>query len=159
VCRVLELADVRAYRWRQRLRETGSLEDRDPGGGAVHGILAWEEQAILDLIERWGWVDRSHPKLAHRGSYTATVFISPSTLLRVALKHRVVLPGEPFRPRPVLPAMPQVRWEKNRILDMGRMPAPIIAVRSPTGCHETRPLPTQTEEEPAILQSYEPQGL
>jgi transposase InsO family protein len=43
------------------------------------------------------------------------VFVSPSTLLRVALKHRVVLPGEPFRPRPVLPAMPQVPWEKNRI--------------------------------------------
>ena len=38
-CRVLDLADVRAHRWRQRLRETGSLEDRDPGGGAVHGLL------------------------------------------------------------------------------------------------------------------------
>ena len=53
-CRVLQLADVRAHRWRQRLRETGSLEDRDPGGGAVHGILDWEGQAILDLIETWG---------------------------------------------------------------------------------------------------------
>jgi len=53
-CRVLDLADVRAHRWRQRLRETGSLEDRDPGGGAVLGLLAWEEQAILDLIETWG---------------------------------------------------------------------------------------------------------
>jgi transposase InsO family protein len=115
VCRVLDLADVRAHRWRQRLRETGTLEDRDRGGGAVHGILAWEEQAILDLIEQWGWVDRSHRKLAHRGSYTGTVFVSPSTLLRVALKHRVVLPGEPVRARPVLPAMPQVAWERNRI--------------------------------------------
>jgi putative transposase len=114
-CRVLDLQDVRAHRWRQRLRETGTLEDRDRGGGAVHGILAWEEQAILDLIEQWGWVDRSHRKLAHRGSYTGQVFVSPSTLLRVALKHRVVLPGEPVRARPVLPAMPQVSWEKNRI--------------------------------------------
>ena len=114
-CRVLDLADVRAHRWRQRLRETGTLEDRDPGGGAVHGLLAWEEQAILELIETWGWVDRSHRKLAHRGSYTATVFVSPSTLLRVALKNEVVLPGEPVRPRPVLPAMPQVPWERNRI--------------------------------------------
>jgi transposase InsO family protein len=52
---------------------------------------------------------------AHRGSYTGTVFVSPSTLLRVALKNKVVLPGEPFRARPVLPAMPQVPWEKNRI--------------------------------------------
>jgi putative transposase len=114
-CRVLDLADVRAHRWRARLRETGSLEDRDPGGGAVHGLLAWEEQAILDLIETWGWVDRSHRKLAHRGSYTDTVFVSPSTVLRVALTHRVQLPGEPIRPRPVLPAFPQVPWDKNRI--------------------------------------------
>ena len=114
-CRVLDLGDVRAHRWRQRLRETGSLEDLDPGGGAVHGLLAWEEQAILDLIECWGVTDRSHRKLAHRGSYTGAVFVSPSTLLRVALKNKVVLPGEPVRARPVLPAMPQVPWEKNRI--------------------------------------------
>jgi len=29
-CRVLDLADSRAHHWRQRLRETGTLEDRDP---------------------------------------------------------------------------------------------------------------------------------
>ena len=114
-CRVLDLADSRAHHWRARLRETGTLEDGRPGGGAVHGLLAWEEQAILDLIEQWGWVDRSHRKLAHRGSYTGVVFVSPSTVLRVALKHRVQLPGEPVRPRPVVPAFPQVPWEKNRI--------------------------------------------
>ena len=114
-CRVLDLADVRAYRWRARLREHGTVEDRDPGGGAVHGLLAWEEQAILDLIEQWGPVDRSHRKLAHRGSYTGTVFVSPSTVLRVALKHRVKLLGERVRARPVLAAMPQVPWERNRI--------------------------------------------
>ena len=114
-CRVLDLADVRAHRWRARLRESGTLEDRDSGGGAVHGLLAWEEQAILDLIEQWGWVDRSHRKLAHRGSYVGQVFVSPSTVLRVALKNRVELPGEPVRARPVLPAFPQVPWEKNRI--------------------------------------------
>ena len=100
-CRVLDLADVRAHRWRARLRETGSLEDGRPVGDAVHRLLECEEQAILDLIEEWGWVDRSHRKLAHRGSYTGIVFVSPSTLLRVALKHQVALPGEPFRPRPV----------------------------------------------------------
>jgi transposase InsO family protein len=114
-CRVLDLADVRAHRWRQRLRETGTLADRDPGGAAVHGLLAWEEQAILDLIETWGWVDRSHRKLAHRGSYTGVVFASPSTVLRVALKNKVVLPGEQVRPRPPKPVLPEVPWEKNRI--------------------------------------------
>jgi transposase InsO family protein len=114
-CQVLDLADVRAHRWRARLRETGSLEDGRPVGDAVHRLLASEEQAILDLIEQWGWVDRSHRKLAHRGSYTGTVFVSPSTLLRVALKHQVELPGEPFRPRPQMPVFPEVAWEKNRI--------------------------------------------
>jgi putative transposase len=114
-CRVLDLADVRAYRWQRRLQETGSLEDDRPGGGAVHGLLEWEEQAILELIETWGPVDRSHRKLAHRGSYLDKVFVSESTVLRVALKHRIRLPGERYRPRPVLPAMPEVPWEKNRI--------------------------------------------
>jgi putative transposase len=114
-CRVLDLADVRAHRWRARLRETRSLEDGRPVGDAVHRLLSWEEQAILDLIEEWGWVDRSHRKLAHRGSYIGTVFVSPSTVLRVALKHSVVLPGEPVRPRPVMPALPEVPWERNRI--------------------------------------------
>ena len=42
----------------------------------------------------------------HRGAYTGVVFVSPSTLLRVALEHQVTLPGEPVRPRPVMPAMP-----------------------------------------------------
>lgn len=114
-CQVLDLADVRAHRWRARLRETGSLEDGRPVGDAVHRLLETEEQAILDLIEQWGWVDRSHRKLAHRGSYTQTVFVSPSTLLRVALKHRVQLPGESVRPRPQMPVFPEVPWEKNRI--------------------------------------------
>jgi len=114
-CRALQIEDVRVHRWRARLAEAGLLDDRPPIGSAVHRILPWEEQAILDLIEEWGWVDRSHRKLAHRGSYTGTVFVSPSTLLRVALKHRVELPGEPFRPRPAKPVFPEVPWERNRI--------------------------------------------
>lgn len=114
-CRILQIQDVRAHRWRARLRETGSLKDAGPGGGAVHGILEWEEAAILELIEQWGWVDRSHRKLAHRGSYTGSVFVSPSTVLRVALKHKLTLPGEPVRARPLKPVFPEVAWEKNRI--------------------------------------------
>jgi putative transposase len=88
-CQVLDLAGSRAHHWRRRLPEIGTLEDRDPGGGAVHGILPREEQAILELIEEWGPVDRSHRKPAHRGSYIGTVFVSPSTVLRVALKNHV----------------------------------------------------------------------
>jgi transposase InsO family protein len=43
------------------------------------------------------------------------VFVSPSTVLRVALKHKVQLPGEPYLPRPVMPALPEIPWERNRI--------------------------------------------
>jgi putative transposase len=114
-CGVVQIADVRVHRWRRRLELTGTLEDGKPGGNPVHRILEREEQAILDLIEEWGPVDRSHRKLAYRGSYTGVVFVSPSTVLRVAEKHRVRLPGEPIGPRPVLPAMPEIAWEKNRI--------------------------------------------
>ncbi len=46
-CGVLELADVRTHRWRARMRETGSLEDRPPAGRPMHRILPWEERAIL----------------------------------------------------------------------------------------------------------------
>lgn len=114
-CQVLQVVDVRAHRWRARLRETGWLEDRRALGDPVHRILAWEEQAILDLIEQWGPVDCSHRKLAHRGSYTATVFVFASTLLRVALKHHVTLPEDPFAIPQPRPALPQVPWEPNRI--------------------------------------------
>jgi transposase InsO family protein len=114
-CAVLQVADVRVHRWRAKLAETGTLEDLPPGGNPVHRILPGEEEAILDLIEQWGEVDRSHRKLAHRGSYIGKVFVAPSTLLRVALKHRVGLPGERPRPPRPKPVFPEVPWEKNRI--------------------------------------------
>ena len=114
-CAVLQVADVRVHRWRAKLAETGTLDDLPPGGNPVHRILPCEEQAILELIEQWAWVDRSHRKLAHRGSYIGKVFVAPSTLLRVALKHRVELPGERPRPRRPKPVFPEVPWEKDRI--------------------------------------------
>jgi hypothetical protein len=139
-CRVLDLADVRAHRWRARLRETGALDDRPPVGDAVHRLLAWEEQAILDLIEQWGWVDRSHGKLAHRGSYTGQVFVSPSTLLRVALKHRVTLPSEPFRPRPVFACYATGSMGAQSHLDMGRAtPTSLDPIGSPTRSSTSSP--------------------
>ena len=71
-CRQLELGEVRAYRWRER-RRAGELEDAVPGGHPMHGLLDDEVQAIIDLYHDWGEIDRSHRKLAHRGSYTNTV--------------------------------------------------------------------------------------
>lgn len=114
---VLGVTDVRVYRWRTRLGMVGSLTDRAPGGNPVHRILAWEEQAILDLIEEWGPTDRSHRKLAHRGSYLGRVFVAPSTVRRVAAKHQVSLPEPPPRRRPV-PSQPWpdvIEWKPNQI--------------------------------------------
>jgi putative transposase len=114
-CSVLGVTDVRVHRWRARLRQHGTVVDRAPGGNPVHRLLAWEEAAILALIEDWGTIDRSHRKLAHRGSYTGIVFVSPSTVLRVAEKHLVSLPGDPPRPLRPAPVLPAVPWERNRI--------------------------------------------
>ena len=76
VCSLWQVSDDRVHRWRARRRDIGSLEDRAPGGLAVHALLPWEIDAVLALAEDWGPVDRSHRKLAHRGSYEQIVWVS-----------------------------------------------------------------------------------
>jgi putative transposase len=116
-CRLLGVGDLRVHRWRARLLAHGTLEDGAPVGTPVHRLLAWEEQAILELIETWGPVDRSHRKLAHRGSYQSLVWVAPSTVRRVAAKHQVALPDPVPRRRPQLrlPWPDTIRWEPNQI--------------------------------------------
>ena len=114
-CRTLGVSDVRVHRWRKRQCEHGQLEDRAPGGNAVHRLLGWEIDAILELIEDWGPTDRTHRKLAHRGSYLGIVYVAPSTVLRVAETADVALPGEPSRPKPAARPLPELPWEANRI--------------------------------------------
>jgi putative transposase len=89
-CRYLELAESRAWRWRER-RAAGRLDDRPAGGHAVHGLLAEEHTLIVALFEEWGEIDRSHRKLAHRGSYLKRVWVSPSTVMRVLAARGLVL--------------------------------------------------------------------
>jgi len=93
-CTVLELGEVRAHRWYAR-RARGGLADAKPGGAPMHGILPEEAEEILALFEEWGEVDRSHRKLAHRGSYLGRVWVSPSTVRRV-----LSLADKHFRPLP-----------------------------------------------------------
>ena len=116
LCSLWGVSDDRVHRWRARLRTTGTLIDKAPGGHACHGLLAWEEQAILELAERWGEVDASHRKLAHRGSYTNVVWVSPSTVRRVLAAHGLVLP-EPGPREPVgrRPWPDWLIWAPNRI--------------------------------------------
>jgi putative transposase len=89
-CAYLELGEARAWRWRER-REAGTLADRPAGGHAVHGLLESEQAAILALFDEWAEIDRSHRKLAHRGSYERRVWVSPSTVMRVLAAHGLVL--------------------------------------------------------------------
>jgi transposase InsO family protein len=95
-CRQLELGEVRAHRWRER-RDAGELEDAVPGGHPMHGLLDDEVQAIIAMYHDWGEIDRSHRKLAHRGSYTNTVWVAPSSVRRVLAAHGLVL-HPPKRP-------------------------------------------------------------
>lgn len=63
-----------------------------------------------------GPVDRSHRKLAHRGSYTGTVWVSPSTFRRVLAAHGLVLPEPPVRmPSTRKPWPDWLVWAPNRI--------------------------------------------
>ncbi len=113
-CAPWGVSDDRVHRWRARMRDVGTLVDRAPGGNPVHGILAAEVEAILAVAEEWGPVDRSHRKLAHRGSYTGQVWVSPSTFLRVLAAHGLVLPEPPAR-QPA-PGKPWPDWlQPNRI--------------------------------------------
>jgi putative transposase len=79
---VLEVGEVRAHRWIAR-RARGQLVDLTPGGHPVHGLLDEETAEILALFDEWGETDRSHRKLAHRGSYLGRIWVSPSSVRRV----------------------------------------------------------------------------
>lgn len=93
-CHELELGEVRAHRWIAR-RTLGGLADKTPGGSPMHGLLDDEVAEILALFNEWGETDRSHRKLAHRGSYLGRVWVSPSSVRRV-----LFLADRHFRPLP-----------------------------------------------------------
>lgn len=116
-CSVLEVDRRRVWRWQRRRDGGGGLEDRCSGGRAVHGLLNWEIAAVLDLAEQWGPIDRSHRKLAHRGSYLDQVWVSPSTVRRVLAKADVNLPEPPPRPeRPQRRPWPEwVQYRPNQV--------------------------------------------
>lgn len=97
-CTVLELDERRARRWRSR----GDTLDDGPPGRAVHGLLPAEIDAIVELFDRFGDIDRSYRKLAHRGSYEELVWVSESSVYRVLADQGLVLPAPP--PRPPTPA-------------------------------------------------------
>jgi transposase InsO family protein len=96
-CAVLEIDRRRVWRWQAR-RALDDLDDHRPGGNPIHGLMPCEIDAILALAEEWGPIDRSHRKLAHRGSYLGQVWVAPSTVRRVLAAYDVGLPAPPPRP-------------------------------------------------------------
>ena len=114
-CSLWGVADDRVHRWRARLRLFGSLVDLAPGGHALHGVTPAEVAAILAIAEAWGTLDGSHRKLADRGSYTNTVWVSPSTFLRVLTENGLILPEKPPRTPSVRKPWPAwLVWAPNR---------------------------------------------
>ena len=105
VCGQLGLGEVRAYRWLGR-RQVGQLVDRSPGGSPMHALLDEEATQIVALFHEWGPVDRSHRKLAHRGSYLGRVWVSPSSVRKVLVAHGLHLRGLPRPGRSVRKAFP-----------------------------------------------------
>jgi len=115
-CSLWQVSDDRVHRWRARHRVHGTLIDLAPGGNPVHGLLPAEIDAVLAIAEQWGEVDRSHRKLAHRGSYEGQVWVAPSTFRRVLAAHGLFLPDPPTRtPTSKTPWPDWLVWEPNRI--------------------------------------------
>lgn len=111
-----DVSDDRVHRWRARRTGVGTLEDLAPGGNPMHTLLQAEIDAVLAIAEQWGPVDRSHRKLAHRGSYESLVWVSPSTFRRVLNAHGLILPELPARTRqPKTPWPDWLVWEPNHI--------------------------------------------
>lgn len=113
-CSVLEMSPRRAQRWITR-RHRQDLTDARPGG-SVNALLDDEVAEILAVFEDWCEVDRSHRRLAHRGSYLGRFWASPSTVRRV-----LTLSDKRFRPTPRhqrgkrRPFPSWAQYEKNQI--------------------------------------------
>ena len=114
-CRELELGEGRAYRWLER-RAAGELADRAPGGSPMHGLLDDEVAEIVALYHEWGDVDRSHRKLAYRGSYLERVWVSPASVRRVLAAQGLYLNPPPRPGHSVRKPFPEwVEYRPNQI--------------------------------------------
>ncbi len=114
-CSLLGLDPDRAAGWRERAR-AGRLADLPCGGGAVHGLLPDERAAIIELFEAWAGIDRSHRKLAARGSRLELVHASASTVHRVLAVEGLVLQGPPAREPQVRAPWPDwIEWKPGRV--------------------------------------------
>ncbi len=111
-------------------RADGELADRRPGC-ALHGLLDDEVAEIVALYHEWGEVDRSHRKLAHRGSYLGRVWVSASSVRRVLAAQGLHLRPLPRPARSVRQPFPEwVEYRPNSIwiYDTTHFPRARVAV-------------------------------
>ena len=65
---ILGIDHTRLLRWAARAA-LDRLDNAKPGPDVpLHALLDWEREAIIKVVQEWGEIDRSHRKLAHRGS-------------------------------------------------------------------------------------------
>jgi putative transposase len=82
----------------------------------MHGLLDDEVAEIIALYHEWGDVDRSHRKLAYRGSYLERVWVSPASVRRVLAAHGLSLHPPPRPGRSVRKPFPDwVEYRPNQI--------------------------------------------
>ena len=82
----------------------------------MHGLLEDEVAEIVALYHQWGEVDRSHRKLAYRGSYLGRVWVSPSSVRRVLAAQGLFLHPPPRPGRSVRQPFPEwVDYRPNQI--------------------------------------------
>ena len=115
-CRWLELSQRRLERWRRRVADGEGLDDAAPGGSPVHGLTPDEQDEIVAVFNEWGDIDRSHRKLAHRGSWLGRFWADPSTVRRVLERRDLRFRGPRRHRRPARRPWPAwVEQAPNRI--------------------------------------------
>jgi len=82
----------------------------------MHGLLPEEIAEIIAVYREWGEIDRSHRKLAHRGSYLGRVWVAPSSVRRVLADQGLFLNPPPRTGRSVRKPFPDwVDYQPNNL--------------------------------------------
>ena len=114
-CHVLELPEVRAYRWLGR-RAAGTLADRRPGRARCTACSTTRSPRSSPCSTSGARSTARHRKLAHRGLLPARVWVSPSSVRRVLAAQGLRLRPPPRPGRSVRKPFPDwVEYRPNQI--------------------------------------------
>ena len=83
-CRMWEINRRRVNRWRSKLAQGASLDNKKPGPKSpVHKLLAAEKAAVLQMARAEQYVDLSHRMLTVTGWDLKLFFVSFSSVYRI----------------------------------------------------------------------------